>query len=66
MYDGHMLSLLSLSQKQHGNLIRQPYFPNFDIDNGYLQYFIYILRLLYKEKCNIHFDIENIAVVNHI
>ena len=42
MYDGHMLSLLSPSQKQHGNLIRQPYFLNFDIDNGYLQYFIYI------------------------
>ena len=34
MYDGHMLSLLSPSQKQHGNLIRQPYFLNFDIDNG--------------------------------
>ena len=60
MYDGHMLSLLSPSQKQHGNLIRQPYFLNFDIDNGYL------LRLLYLGKCNIHFDIENIAVVNHI
>ena len=65
MYDGHMLSLLSPSQKQHGNLIRQPYFLNFDIDNGYLQYF-YLLRLLYLGKCNIHFDIENIAVVTNI
>ena len=64
MYKRHMLSLLSPSQKQHGNLIRQPYFLNFDIDNGYLQYF-YLVRIKYLGKCNGYFDIENKAVVIH-